>query len=267
MPWLALKLHVERAAAEAFSDALLEAGAQSVALEEQGGMVVLLAHGDDAAHVVAEAARQAGIPAPAFSTETVADRDWVRASQAQFSPLEVGARLWIGASWHEAPPGRLAVRIDPGLAFGTGSHATTRLALMYLEQELKGGERVLDFGCGSGILAIAAARLGAAHVAASDNDPQAVETTLANARTNGVNVFAALPDDLPQADYDVVVSNILAQPLIELAPLLGPRAGRIALAGILHSQADEVARAYAPWCALQIAGEDEGWVLLSGVRA
>ena len=106
MPWLALKLQVERAAAEAFSDALLEAGAQSVVLEEQGGMVVLLAHRDDAARVVAEAARQAGIPAPAFSTETVADRDWVRASQAQFSPLEVGARLWVGASWHQAPPAR-----------------------------------------------------------------------------------------------------------------------------------------------------------------
>jgi len=266
MPWLALKLHVERAAAEAFSDALLEAGAQSVALEEQGGMVALLTAGDDAARVVAEAARQAGIAPPGFSTERVADQDWVRASQAQFSPLEVGARLWIGASWHQAPPARIAVRIDPGLAFGTGSHPTTRLVLGYLENTLRGGERVLDFGCGSGILAIAAAKLGAARVAASDNDPQALETTRANARTNGVNVFAALPDELPQADYDVVVSNILAQPLIDLAPLLGPRAGRIALAGILRSQADEVARAYAPWCALHTAGEEDGWVLLCGVR-
>ena len=168
---------------------------------------------------------------------------------------------------HQAPPARLAVRIDPGLAFGTGSHPTTRLVLGYLEKTLRGGERVLDFGCGSGILAIAAAKLGAAHVAASDNDPQAVETTRANARTNGVNVFAALPDDLPQADYDVVVSNILALPLIDLAPLLGPRAGRIALAGILQSQADEVARAYAPWCALRVSDKVEDWVLLSGVRA
>jgi ribosomal protein L11 methyltransferase len=267
MPWLALKLQVERAAAEAFSDALLEAGAHSVALEEQGGMVALLAHGDDAARVVAEAARQAGIAPPGFSTERVADQDWVRASQAQFSPLEVGARLWIGASWHEAPPGRLAMRIDPGLAFGTGSHATTRLALRYLEKELKGGERVLDYGCGSGILAIAAARLGAAHVAATDNDPLAVETTRVNAQANGVRVFAALPDQLPQADYDVAVSNILAQPLIELAPRLGPCAARIALTGILASQADEVARAYAPWCALRVTGTDEDWVLLSGVRA
>ena len=267
MPWLALKLQVERAAAEAFSDALLEAGAQSVALEEQGEMVVLLAAGDDAARLVAEAARQAGVAPPGFSTEPVADRDWVRASQAQFSPLEVGARLWIGASWHQAPPTRIAVRIDPGLAFGTGSHPTTRLMLGYLEENLRGGERVLDYGCGSGILAIAAAKLGAAHVAASDNDPQAVETARANARTNGVRVFTALPDDLPQADYDVVVSNILAQPLIELAPLLGPRAGRIALAGILRWQADEVARAYAAWCALRVAEEQEGWVLLAGVRA
>jgi ribosomal protein L11 methyltransferase len=267
MPWLALRLDVEGAAAEAFSDALLEAGAQSVALEGEGGMVALLAAGDDAAGVVAAAARQAGIEPPGFRTERVADRDWVRASQAQFAPLEIGARLWIGASWHEAPPGRVAVRIDPGLAFGTGSHATTRLVLMYLEKELKGGERVLDFGCGSGILAIAAARLGAAQVAASDNDPLAIETTRANAQANGVRLFAALPEELPRADYDVVVSNILAQPLIELAPRLGPCAARIALAGILASQADEVARAYAPWCALRVTGKDEDWVLLSGVRA
>ena len=267
MPWLALTLHVERAAAEAFSDALLEAGAQSVALEGKGGLVALLAAGDDAARVVAEAARQAGIEPPAFSTETVADRDWVRASQAQFQPVEIGARLWIGASWHVAPPGRLAVRIDPGLAFGTGSHATTRLVLTYLEQELRGGERVLDFGCGSGILAIAAARLGAAQVAASDNDPQAIETARANAQANGVRLFAALPDQLPPAHYDVVVSNILAQPLIELAPRLGPCAARIALAGILACQADEVRRAYAPWCALQVTDQEEDWVLLSGVRA
>ena len=191
----------------------------------------------------------------------------MRASQAQFSPLEVGALLWIGASWHQAPPNRIAVRIDPGLAFGTGSHASTRLALAYLEQELMGGERVLDYGCGSGILAIAAAKLGAAYVAASDNDPQAVETTRANARANGVNLFAALPDELPQADYDVVVSNILAQPLIDLAPRLAPRARRIALAGLLRAQADEVAHAYAPWCALRAAGEEDGWVLLAGVRA
>ena len=267
MPWLALTLRVERAAAEAFSDALLEAGAQSVALEGEGGLVALLAGGDDAARVVAEAARQAGIEPPAFSTETVAERDWVRASQAQFQPVEIGARLWIGASWHEAPPGRLSVRIDPGLAFGTGSHATTRLALAYLEKELKGGERVLDYGCGSGILAIAAARLGASYVEATDNDPLAVETTRANARANGVRLFAALPDRLARSDYDVAVSNILAQPLIDLAPRLGPCAPRIALTGILASQADEVARAYAPWCALRVSGTDEDWVLLSGVRA
>ena len=267
MPWLALTVQVERGDAEAFSDALLEAGAQSVTLQGEGGLVALLSAGDDAARVVAEAARNAGIDAPAFSTHTVADRDWVRASQAQFQPVEVGARLWVGASWHEAPPGRVAVRIDPGLAFGTGSHATTRLALMYLEKVLQGGERVLDFGCGSGILAIAAARLGAAHVAASDNDPQAIATTRANAQANGVRLFAALPEQLPPADYDVVVSNILAQPLIELAPRLGPCAGRIALAGILASQAEEVARAYAHWCALQVTDKEEEWVLLSGVRA
>jgi ribosomal protein L11 methyltransferase len=132
---------------------------------------------------------------------------------------------------------------------------------------LRGGERVLDYGCGSGILAIAAAKLGAARVEASDADPLAIETTRANARANGVQILAALPDQLPAADYDVVVSNILAQPLIDLAPRLGPRAARIALAGILHAQAEEVARAYQPWCELRVTQQDEDWVLLTGVRA
>ena len=266
MPWLALKLHVERAAAEAFSDALLEAGAQSVALEERGGMVVLLAHGDDAARVVAEAARQAGIPAPGFSTETVADRDWVRASQAQFKPLEIGGRLWIGPSWHAPAPGRIAIRIDPGLAFGTGSHATTKLVLQYLDDNVQPGARVLDYGCGSGILAIAAAKLGAKQIDAVDLDPDAVETTRANAAANAVAVNAVLPDALPAADYDIVVSNILAQPLIILAPLLARRGRRLALAGILEAQAAEVSAAYRPWLELRVAAREDDWVLLSGAR-
>ena len=264
MPWLALTLQVERAAAEAFSDALLEAGAQSVSLEPSGAVVVLLAMKDDSSALVARASRAAGIAPPGFTVETLHDQDWVRASQAQFAPVAIGERLWIGPSWHAAPPGRIAVRIDPGLAFGTGSHPTTRLVLRFLEKNIKGGERVLDYGCGSGILAIAAARLGAAHVDAVDLDPQAVETARANAAANGVVLKSALPDALPAAGYDIVVSNILAQPLIALAPMLAPRGARIALSGILDAQAGEVAGAYEPWFDMGIDAREDGWALLAG---
>jgi ribosomal protein L11 methyltransferase len=266
MPWHALTLQLEHAAAEAFSDALLEAGAQSVSLEPAGALVAIVSLEDEPDALVAQAARAAGIAAPRFSLEKIEDRDWVRASQAQFAPLMIGERLWIGPGWHQPPAGCIAVRIDPGLAFGTGSHPSTRLVLAFLEAAIAGGERVLDYGCGSGILAIAAAKLGAAHVDAVDLDPQAVETTRANAADNRVELNCALPDALPAADYDIVVSNILAQPLIVLAPLLARRAARIALSGILEGQAAEVAHAYAPWLRMQTAEIDEGWALLVGER-
>lgn len=266
MPWLALTLEVERAAAETFSDALLDAGAQSVSLEEAGTVVVIVSLNDDCQALIAAAARAAGIAPPRFSVASIEDRDWVRASQAQFEPLAVGARLWIGPSWREPPRGRIAVRIDPGLAFGTGSHPSTRLVLNYLEQNIEGGEHVLDYGCGSGILAIAAAKLGAARVDCADVDPQAVETAIANARVNGVQLNAALADALPAALYDLVVSNILAQPLIVLAPLLASRGRRVALSGILEEQAEEVMRAYEPWFDVKIAEIEERWALLVGER-
>jgi ribosomal protein L11 methyltransferase len=266
MPWRALTLQVDRAAAEAFSDALLEAGAQSVALETDGAVVAILSLEQDFHSLIDTAARAAGIAAPRFSSQQLDDQDWVRASQAQFTPVEIGARLWIGPSWHAAPPGRIAVRIDPGLAFGTGSHPSTKLVLAWLERTVRGGERLLDYGCGSGILAIAAAKLGAAHVDGVDVDPQAVETAAANARANGIALNATLPDALAAADYDLVVSNILAQPLIVLAPLLAARGRRVALSGILDEQAEEVMRAYRPWFDMKLADSEERWVLLEGVR-
>jgi ribosomal protein L11 methyltransferase len=266
MPWRALTLRVDRAAAEAFSDALLEAGAQSVALDVDGTMVALVSFEQDVHSLVDSAACAAGIAAPGFSTGEIADQDWVRATQAQFEPTLIGERLWIGPSWHRPAPNRIAVTIDPGLAFGTGTHPTTRLVLAYLDRTVRGGERVLDYGCGSGILAIAAAKLGAAHVDAVDVDPQAVETAAANARANGIALNATLPDALAAAHYDLVVSNILAQPLILLAPLLAARGPRVALSGILDEQADEVMRAYGPWFEMKLAGADERWVLLEGVR-
>jgi ribosomal protein L11 methyltransferase len=265
MPWLGLTLQLERAAAERFSDALLEAGAQSVWLEA-GQVHAILETQQDARALVLAAAQAARVPVPPFSSQTLADQDWVRASEAQFAPLTIGERLWIGPSWHEPPARRVAVRIDPGLAFGTGSHSTTKLMLIFLEKTIAGGEAVLDYGCGSGILAIAAAKLGAARVDAVDLDPQAVATTQANAAANAVQVQAMLPDAFGAADYDVVVSNILAQPLIVLAPLLAKCARRIALSGILEAQADEVARAYEPWFEMSVAAREDGWALLAGMR-
>src|ERR687895_896117 len=166
MPWRALTLHVDAGGADAMSDALLEAGAQSVSMDELDSarpmLHVLLDLERDPAQMLGAAARAAGLPSmPTFCASEVADEDWVRRTQAQFQPTEIGRRLWVGPSWHEPPAGRVAVRLDPGLAFGTGSHPTTRLVLGYLEERIVGGERVLDYGCGSGILAIAAVKLGA----------------------------------------------------------------------------------------------------------
>jgi ribosomal protein L11 methyltransferase len=271
MPWLALTVEVDRAAAEAFSDALLDAGAQSVSLETSEGprqrVSAVLRVDDDSGAVLGKASEAVGIAPPRFSIENLDDQDWVRASQAQFAPVAIGERLWVGPTWEAPPPGRIAVRIDPGLAFGTGSHPTTRLVLNFLEKNIKGGEGVLDYGCGSGILAIAAAKLGAARVDCVDTDPQAVETAIANARANGVAVNAALADALPPAVYELVVSNILAQPLIVLAPLFAQRGLRVVLSGILEAQADEVLRAYEPWFEMRIADLDDGWALLAGARS
>jgi ribosomal protein L11 methyltransferase len=161
------------------------------------------------------------------------------------------------------------VRLDPGLAFGTGSHPTTKLVLHFLEENIRGGERVLDYGCGSGILAIAAAKLGAARVDAVDIDPDAVRSAVANAAANGVPMRTAVPEELAPIEYDLVVSNILAQPLILLAPLLAERTRRggcIALSGILEAQASDVAAAYLPFFDARIAAAEEGWALISGLR-
>ena len=274
MPWLGLTLELDAAATEAFSEALLDAGAQSVSLENLDAarptLRAVLSVGIDPRQLVAAAAQAAGMAAaPGFSTHAIADSDWVRLTQAQFEPLEIGARLWIGPTWREAPPGRMSAHIDPGLAFGTGTHATTRLVLAFLERTLAGGETVLDYGCGSGILAIAAAKLGAARVDGVDIDPQAVETTAANARANGVPMLAMLPEALAETTYDIVVSNILAQPLIVLAPLLAGRCrpgGHIALSGILQSQAPGVAAAYDAYFEMSIPAVEDGWAVLEGLR-
>ena len=275
MPWLAATLEVDAAHAEALSEALLEAGAIAVTEDDveapRRRLQVLVDLDADAGALVARAARMAGLArAPAITVSRVEDEDWVRSSQAQFEPLQVGERLWVGPTWCATPEGVPAiVRLDPGLAFGTGSHPTTALVLRFLERTLRGGERVLDYGCGSGILAIAAAKLGASHVDALDVDPDAVRTAADNAAANGVAMRSARPEDLTPDEYDIVVSNILAQPLIVLAPLLAARTrrgGRLALSGVLASQAADVLAAYAPFFDAGAPVEDAGWVLIEGSR-
>lgn len=274
MPWLSLRVEVERGVADALGDALMEAGAQSVTVEwpDSPTNVVhaLFAEQADPDRALREALEASGLQLRGPMTlERVADEDWVRKSQAQFAPFRVG-RLWVGASWHTAPTDAGAlVHIDPGMAFGTGSHPSTRLVLGFLERTVRGGERVLDYGCGSGILAIAALKLGAATLDAVDIDPQAVEVTLANARANSVPLRASLPEALEPGRYDLVVANILALPLIELAPALAARTragGYLALSGILESQAEEVRAAYATSFDMAIGAREEGWALVNGVR-
>ncbi|MBV8032457.1 MAG: 50S ribosomal protein L11 methyltransferase [Betaproteobacteria bacterium] len=273
MPWLSLTFELEAAAAEALSDSLLAEGASSAHIEPCGNdlskMQALLPIDAPADDVVRSALRMAGLPDVRYTCSRVEDADWVRQSQAQFSPAVVG-RLWIGPTWCEAPhDDAILVRLDPGLAFGTGSHPSTRLALRFVDRFMCGGEDVLDYGCGSGILAIAAAKLGAARVDAVDLDPQALATTTENASVNAVAVRTFLPAEHRPFRYDLVVANILAQPLIVLAPLLGKcvrRGGRIGLSGILQEQACEVARAYEPDFACTIGAAEEGWALVEGER-
>ena len=274
MPFRALRVEVERAAAEPLSEALLDLGAHSASIDHPDlphvTLSALFPADADAARILEEAARATGLRVGRPEIARLDDEDWVQRSQAQFEALRVGARLWIGASWHAAPPEvQAVVRIDPGLAFGTGSHPSTRLCLSFLEKTLAGGERVLDYGCGSGILAIAAAKLGAAQVDAVDIDPQSIEVTRSNARDNAVVVSSCLPAELATGRYDIVVANILAQPLITLAGELASRTtpgGRIALAGILSSQADEVATAYAGAFDMEAGAREGEWALLQGVR-
>ncbi len=275
MPWLALMLEVDAAAADALSDALLVAGARSVWQEsteiQNCRLAMLLDIDAEPVSVLSAAAESAGLgKTPRFSAARLEDEDWVRRSQAQFAPIVIGERLWVGPSWSEQPRSvAAAIILDPGIAFGTGSHPSTKLILNFLEKNIRGGERVLDYGCGSGILAIAAAKLGASHVDAVDIDPDAVRTAAANAAANGVLMRSAVPEELALIEYDLVVSNILAQPLILLAPLLAGRTRRggwIALSGILETQAAEVADAYLPFFDAQVAQTEEGWALVAGLR-
>jgi ribosomal protein L11 methyltransferase len=203
------------------------------------------------------------------SIDAVPEQDWVRVTQSQFAPVAVTPSFWIVPTWHDAPTqAERVIRLDPGLAFGTGTHPTTRMCLRWVAQHAKPWPRVLDYGCGSGILAIGAALHGARQIDAVDIDPAAVTATQDNAHANRVELRAGLPETA-QGTYDLVLANILAKPLTLLAPLLCAHlaeGAHLVLAGILARQAEELQNAYAPWVALTVSDEEDGWILMTGQR-
>jgi ribosomal protein L11 methyltransferase len=198
--------------------------------------------------------------------QAVADQDWVRLTQSQFAPVDITPDFWIVPTWHEPPSqAKTIIRLDPGLAFGTGTHPTTRMCLRWIAQHGVSGQRVLDYGCGSGILAIGAAKFGAQTIDAVDIDEAAVTSTVLNAEANGVRLSAGLPDKA-SGQYQTVLANILATPLKVLAPLLCSyvsAGGALVLAGILERQAEELKTAYAPWIQLAVTDSEDGWILMT----
>ena len=209
------------------------------------------------------------VPCALVAIQAVPEQDWVRLTQSQFAPVEITSEFWIVPTWHEPPAqARQVIRLDPGLAFGTGTHPTTRMCLRWIAGQGLAGlalGRTLDYGCGSGILAIGAAKFGAVSIDAVDIDEAAVQSTRANADANHVALNTGLPDKAT-GTYKTVLANILATPLKVLAPLLCAcveKGGHLVLAGILDRQADELKEAYAPWCALDVTDQEDGWILMT----
>ncbi|MCO5119797.1 MAG: 50S ribosomal protein L11 methyltransferase [Burkholderiaceae bacterium] len=298
--WIELEFIVDGERVDAWSDALLAAGALSVQVEDadadgeleqpifgepgepppatgwQRSRLRVLLEGDPedplaGVALLAQAADIAGEPVPARSQRrAIAERDWVGETQAQFAPIEVGPRLRISPSWHRVGDAdrRRTIVLDPGLAFGTGSHPTTRMCLRWLERAMPAGMRVIDYGCGSGILAIASARLGAREVVAIDIDEQALASTADNAAANHVELEIRSSREPAPPPADIVLANILANPLKLLAPMLENLlvpGGTILLAGLLDRQVDEVAACYTR-CRIEVDQVDEGWACLRGIR-
>lgn len=291
MPWLQVRLAITPEQAETYEDALLEVGAVSVTFmdaEDQPifepdlgttplwsntHLLALFEADTDETALLAHLQLLCGGALPEHHVERIEDQDWERSWMDGFQPMRFGQRLWIVPSWHAAPqPDAVNLLLDPGLAFGTGTHPTTALCLEWLDSQNLDNCSVLDFGCGSGILAIAALLLGAPQAAGTDIDPQALEASRDNASRNGIDPArfpVYLPADLPQQPADVVVANILAGPLVSLAPqitALVKGGGRLALSGILAEQAEEVRAAYASAFDLDPTAVKDGWVRISGIK-
>lgn len=291
MPWLQLRLAIAPEQAPALEDALLGVGAVSVTFmdaEDQPifepdlgttplwsntHLLALFEADVDESDLLAHLQLLTGGALPEHQLERIEDQDWERSWMDSFQPMRFGRRLWIVPSWHAAPePDAVNLLLDPGLAFGTGTHPTTALCLEWLDGQQLNGLQVLDFGCGSGILAIAALLLGAEQAVGTDIDIQAIEASRDNAGRNGIDPARFplyLPEQLPSDQADVVVANILAGPLVELAQQIGERVkpgGLLALSGILAEQAEEVRAAYAARFDLDPTAEKDGWVRITGMR-
>ena len=294
MPFLQVNLVVPSQHAELLSDELMEVGALSTAIEdayagtdkeqpifdepnepsaeiwEQSLIIAMFDADTDVDAAVALLPENMRPVKDAYTVTSVADQDWVKLTQSQFDPIHVSERLWITPTWHEAPTdGSINIELDPGLAFGTGSHPTTFLCLRWLDANMPQGAAVLDYGCGSGILAITAAKLGAGKVVGVDIDKQAIRASHDNAAQNQVNIEVYLPDAQPEGQFDVVVANILANPLRMLGQMLAGRVktdGQIVLSGILAEQVEEISALYQQWFDMKPATIQDGWACLFGTK-
>ncbi len=294
MSWISLKINANNNDGDLISDALMELGALSASIEDANAetadeqpifgepgdpppgiwndnVVSALFNDDvDVESIMQSLAHMTQYAGLSYSIEQVQEQDWVRATQSQFDPICIRDDLWIVPTWHTSPnPDALNIILDPGLAFGTGSHPTTHLCLAWLKDTVKSGHSVLDYGCGSGILAIAAKKLGADSVIGTDIDEQAIQSSQYNAIQNAVSIPFYLPSALPSLQADLVVANILSSALVVLAPALAgycKTQGKIALSGILREQADMVSAVYSEWFEMNEPVYMESWVLLTGSK-
>ena len=294
MAWVSLKIQAQDNTADLISDTLMAQGALSAIIEDanadtldeqpifgepgdpppgiwQQNLVSALFDDDvDVNSVMANLQKQTKLTNLQFTTETIEEQDWVRATQSQFEPIKITDKLWIVPTWHSAPNlDAINIVLDPGLAFGTGSHPTTHLCLAWLTQTVTPQSTVLDYGCGSGILAIAAKKLGAGHVVGTDIDTQAIQASLYNAEQNQVVADFYHASQYQTQTFDIVVANILSSALSVLAPALAASCksgGKIALSGILKEQADTVSAIYAQWFDMQAPQYMDAWVLLTGTK-
>lgn len=298
MSWTEIVLEVPRTQAEHLSDALIESGALSVSVEdadegteaerplfgepgmepeqhawERSRVVALADSSADLSQLVRQACELCELDTMlSFTTRSVADQDWVRLTQSQFEPIHIGRHIWVVPSWHRAPePEAIVLELDPGLAFGTGSHPTTRLCMEWMEVNVSAPVSLLDYGCGSGILAMLGEKLGAHPVDGVDIDPQAIVSARENSQRNDCNTRYFLPEEFAVirkgVRYGLVVANILSGPLKVMAPMLCGRVapgGWLVLSGVLERQADEVIAAYSDWVPMSVWAEREGWVVLAG---
>lgn len=294
MAWITLTVSATAEEAEIISDTLMGLGALSASIEDaeaqtpaeqpifgepgdpppgmwrNNSVSAMFDEAQNIADVMTELSAVTGLQALSFTTKVVEEQDWVRKTQSQFNPIEINQRMSIVPTWHEVEdPSRINIILDPGLAFGTGNHPTTHLCLDWLTQHVKAGDAVLDYGCGSGILAIAAKKLDATTVVGTDIDQQAVEASEYNATQNAVDIAFYDAENYPQQQFDIVVANILSSALSVLAPALANACkpgGKIALSGILTEQIQQLADIYSEWFDMAPSQTMDAWVLLTGIR-